>query len=95
MIRKIITIFYMEFSKNFSYDGERHDFWEMVYIDKGEMICTADKNRFVLKSGEMTFHKPNEYHNLRADGVIAPNLVVISFRCTSQAMNFFKERINK
>jgi hypothetical protein len=31
----------------------------MVYIDKGEMICQADKKRFVIKSGEMTFHKPN------------------------------------
>ena len=57
-VSKIITIFYMEISKNFKYDGEQHDFWEMVYIDKGEMICTADKNRFILKSGEMTFHRP-------------------------------------
>ena len=61
-IEKIITIFYMEFPKNFYYEGERHDFWEMVYIDKGKMVCTADQNRFILKSGEMTFHKPNEFH---------------------------------
>ena len=44
-VEKLITFFYMEFSKAFSYSGEKHDFWEMVYIDKGEMICTADKNR--------------------------------------------------
>ena len=37
-IETIITIFYMELSKNFYYEGEKHDFWEMVYIDKGEMI---------------------------------------------------------
>ena len=42
-VEKLITIFYMECSKDFCYDGERHDFWEIVYIDKGEMICTADK----------------------------------------------------
>jgi quercetin dioxygenase-like cupin family protein len=62
----------MELSKNFCYEGERHDFWEMVYIDKGEMICTADKNRFVLKSGEMTFHKPNEFHNLSGNNSTPP-----------------------
>lgn len=49
-IETVITLFYMEFKKEFSYDGERHNFWEMVYIDKGEMICTAGNNRFITKN---------------------------------------------
>ena len=92
-VEKIITLFYMEFSKNFCYDGERHDFWEMVYIDKGEMICTADKNRFILKSGEMTFHKPNEFHNLSGDQNTAPNVSIITFECKSRAMKYFEGKI--
>lgn len=94
-VEKIITIFYMELSKSFAYDGERHDFWEMVYIDKGEMICTADKNRFVLKSGEMTFHKPNEFHNLSGDNSVAPNVSIITFQCKSRAMRYFEGKIFK
>ena len=94
-VEKLITIFYMEFSKNFSYEGERHDFWEMVYIDKGEMVCTADKNRFVLKSGEMTFHKPNEYHNLCGNKSVAPNVSIITFECKSRAMKHFEGKIFK
>lgn len=94
-VEAIITLFYMEFSKNFAYDGERHDFWEMVYIDKGEMICTADKNRFVLKSGEMTFHKPNEFHNLSGDNSVSPNVSIITFECRSRAMKYFDGKIFK
>lgn len=92
-IDKIITLFYMELSKNFYYDGEQHDFWEMVYIDKGEMVCTADKNRFILKSGEMTFHKPNEFHNLSGNNTVAPNVSIISFECKSRAMKYFEGKI--
>ena len=92
-VEKIITIFYMEFSKNFSYEGESHDFWEMVYIDKGEMLCTADKNEFVLKSGEMTFHKPNEFHNLSGDHRTAPNVSILTFECHSRAMKDFEGKI--
>jgi AraC-like DNA-binding protein/quercetin dioxygenase-like cupin family protein len=92
-VEKIITIFYMEFSKNFSYEGESHDFWEMVYIDKGEMVCTADKNKFILKSGEMTFHKPNEFHNLSGDHRTAPNVSILTFECRSRAMNDFEGKI--
>ena len=92
-VEKIITIFYMELSKNFYYDGEKHDFWEMVYIDKGEMICTADEKRFILKSGEMTFHKPNEFHNLSGDSNIAPNVSILTFECKSRAMKHFEGKI--
>ncbi len=92
-IEKIIAMFYMELPKNFSYEGERHDFWEMVYIDKGEMICTADTNRFVLKSGEMTFHRPNEYHNLSGDNSVASNISILTFQCRSKAMKEFDGKI--
>ena len=94
-VEAIITLFYMEFSKNFAYEGERHDFWEMVYNDKGEMICTADKNRFVLKSGEMTFHKPNEFHNLSGNNSVSPNVSIITFECRSRAMKAFEGKIFK
>ena len=92
-IRKIITIFYMELSKDFRNPGEQHNFWEMVYIDKGEMLCTADKHQFTLKSGEVTFHKPNEFHNLSGDGRTAPNVSILTFECDSAAMKHFEGKI--
>jgi AraC-like DNA-binding protein len=94
-VEAIITLFYMEFSKNFHYDGESHDFWEMVYIDKGEMICQADRKRFLLKSGEMAFHKPGEFHNLSGNGVAVPNVSIITFDCHSRAMKCFEGKIFK
>ena len=92
-VSKLITVFYMELSKDFHYEGEKHDFWEMVYIDKGEMLCTADKNQFTLKSGEVTFHKPNEYHNLSGDSKNAPNVSILTFECDSPAMEHFEGKI--
>ncbi len=94
-VDKLVTLFYMEMSKDFSYEGERHDFWEMVYIDKGEMFCTAEKNKFTLKSGELTFHKPNEFHNLSGNGSVAPNVSIMTFECESLEMSFFEGKIFK
>ncbi len=94
-VEKIITLFYMEMPKDFSYEGERHDFWEMVYIDKGEMVCTNDKNKFILKSGEMTFHRPNEFHNLSGNNSVSPNVSIITFECKSRAMKYFEGKIFK
>lgn len=92
-ISKIVTIHYYEFDKNFSYDGESHNFWEMVYIDSGNVHIKANNKDFYLKQGEVIFHKPNEFHTLSTDNEAAANVFVISFVCSSEAMQFFKNKI--
>ncbi len=92
VISKIVTIHYFEFHKNFQGPTESHDFWELVYAEKGDLICRADDREVVLREGEMLFHKPCEVHSLRADGKRAPNVFVISFECKSQAIHFFENR---
>ena len=92
IVNKIVTIHYFEFDKRFCAPTESHDFWELVYADKGDIVCTADGKERVLLEGEMLFHKPNEPHSLRANGVSAPNVFIISFECKSEAVRFFEER---
>ena len=91
-IEKIITIFYMELSKNFAYDGERHDFWEMVYVDSGEVGIIADDKEFTLKQGEAFFHRPNELHTIYTNNSFG-NTAIISFESPSRMINYFAEKI--
>ncbi len=92
-IKSIVTILYYELSKDFYYAGESHDFWEMVYVDKGEIVAEADGVRHIVAQGQAIFHKPNEFHRLAANGSIAPNVFIISFVCKSRLMRFFNEKI--
>jgi len=89
-INKIVTIHYYELDKNFSFEGERHNFWEMIYVDAGVVEVKAGSKQLELKQGEIGFHKPNEFHTLKANGKTAANVFVISFVCSSVSMNFFK-----
>ena len=92
-VKRIVTVHYFEFASNYVFEGERHDFWEFLYVDKGVAEVMADARGYKLKQGEMIFHKPGEFHNVWANGKIAPNLVVVSFECRSPAMGFFENRI--
>lgn len=92
-VKSVYTLFYMEISKDFSYGGESHDFWEMVYIDKGEMLCTAGRKRFVLKSGELTFHRPGEYHNLSGNERVNSNVSILTFDSEALDDSFYEGRI--
>lgn len=92
-IDQLYTVHYFEYSKDYSFVGEKHNFWEFVYVDKGEIIATADNKDYLLDHGKVIFHKPNEWHTLRANGSIAPNIVIATFGCSSPAMKFFENKI--
>lgn len=94
-IDKLYSIHYFEYMNDFSFPGESHNFWELLYIDKGEINITAGKTSHILKKGEIIFHAPNEFHNVEANGVIAPNLIVVSFSCSNDSIHFFKNKILK
>lgn len=80
-VEKIYSIHYFEYDCTFTFSGEKHDFWEFICVDKGEVNITAGEEQFVLKTGDIFFHEPNEFHSVQANGTSAPNLVVISFDC--------------
>lgn len=94
-IKRIYSIHYFEYMSNFSFAGESHDFWEFICVDKGKVGVTAGKTFHTLKQGEILFHPPNEFHNVKATGDIAPNLVVISFSCDSEDILFAQKRLFK
>ncbi len=94
-IGKVYSIHYFEYMSDFTFGGEMHNFWEFICVDKGEVGITADKTFTILKTGDIAFHQPNEFHSVQATGGIAPNLVVISFDCHDPAVNFFRKRILK
>lgn len=94
-VKKIVTVHYFEYSKDYVFDGESHDFWEILYVDKGSVNVTAHDRKLTVNAGEMVFHKPNEFHNVLANGKVAPNLIVISFVCNSDTMKHFNNRVVK
>ena len=93
IIKNIYSIHYFEYSKEFVFEGERHDFWEFVFVDSGLIEVTAENQNYILEKGDIIFHQPGEFHALRANGKIAPNLIVVSFECNASAMNLFRKVI--
>ena len=94
-IGKLFTVHYFEYSSDFNYIGESHDFWEFLYVDKGKVLASADGREFELSQGEIVFHKPNEWHTIKGNLTVAANSVVVSFECRSPAMKFFENKVLK
>lgn len=93
VINKLYTVHYFEYPKNFKFTGESHNFWELVYADKGDITVFSGEKSLCLKQGNIIFHKPNEWHNIHSDNHHATNVVIVSFECLSPAMDFFENKV--
>ena len=75
----LISIHYFEYTADFTWGGESHDFWELIYCDKGSLQITAENREITLKCGHFYIHPPNEFHNIRPGDGRTANSVVLSF----------------
>ena len=89
-VSKIVTVHYYEFDKNFVFNGESHNFWEIVYIDKGQVQVRRNEESLILSQGEIVFHRPNEFHSIKALNS-SPNFFVVSFVCSSPLMVYLEK----
>ena len=94
-ISSIITINCYELAPKYFNQGEVHDFWEIVYLDRGELSLRAGDKHMKLKQGEIVFHKPNEFHSIECDGKNSASVFIITFVCHSSAMKYFREKLIK
>ncbi|WP_409345455.1 helix-turn-helix domain-containing protein [Paenibacillus sp. MBLB4367] len=92
VVDNIITFHYYELSGSYFTKGERHDFWEFVYVDKGEVFIKTESRSLTAKQGEIIFYKPNQFHGGSSNEKSPPNLIILTFDCSSEAMKVFENK---
>lgn len=67
-VQEIYTVHYFEYAGSYAFSGESHDFWELLYVDRGSLRVTAGDQVWELTRGQIIFHAPGEFHALSATG---------------------------
>ena len=83
VINAIHAVHYYELPKHFTGKQKQFPAWEMVYVDRGELIVNTGEESFPLTSGELILHPPEEPHSLQGDGNTAANVFTVVFPCRS------------
>ena len=91
-ITRIHSAFIEEKQTDFYFAGESHDFWEMVFVEKGTVGITAGSRVFTCLPGTLIFHKPNEFHRIWNAGKDRIHYTIISFTVQGE---YVKKLYNK
>ncbi len=78
-IDTVISAFDFICPADFSFCGEMHDFWEMVYVVDGTVGISGDERLYTLSRGQALFHKPMEFHRIWSAESAPPRFIIISF----------------
>lgn len=91
-ISGVYTVHYFRYGKNFVFEPESHDFWELVFIDSGNAMIVNDDKRIQLKQGQAYLHQPNVLHTIYTEDDFA-NSAIISFECKSRSLRKLADKI--
>ncbi|MBQ7335414.1 MAG: glucosamine-6-phosphate deaminase [Clostridia bacterium] len=67
------------FEKYYEYSGERHPFYELVYVVDGTVGVTAGDEVYTLGKGQVLLHQPDEFHRHWSEFESAPRVRNLSF----------------
>ena len=79
IIKSINSLFLRDYKEDNFFAGERHDFWEMVYVEKGTLTVSEDEKIYDLSAGQVIFHAPMEFHKFWAKKASPSRFRIISF----------------
>lgn len=93
-VEELYTLYYFHREKDYAFAGESHDFWEIIYADKGGACGINGTQPYTLHKGQVIFHKPNAFHNFRtSDEEDDCDIIVISFNGKLDVLQQFSDQI--
>ena len=72
------------FPKDFDFQGESHDFSEIVYVSSGRVQITENERVYLLGGGDMIIHAPMEFHRIKSDADSSPHVINLSVRVSGE-----------
>lgn len=87
----IANIHYFEFTELYHTVDDYHNFCELLYVDRGSITVHAENYSGILSDNQMIIHRPDEVHSLACSDGIAPNVIIIGFKCLSDELEPFSQ----
>ncbi len=92
-VHSFISFFENSYSQEYSFAGEMHPFWELVYVVEGSIGVTAGERVMELGAHQVIFHKPMEFHRIWSKHGTAPRLIITAFEADGTDMKLLEHSI--
>lgn len=61
-ISEILGYYYSIRNAGYHFKGEKHNYFELTYVDRGTLFTTVEEKRYELKEKELMIYGPGQFH---------------------------------
>lgn len=97
-VEELYTLYDFHHKSGYRFEGESHDFWEIIYVDRGRASGLNGSEPYTLEKGQMIFHYPKVFHNFCTKALMDEkdqdcDIIVISFDGKLELLEQFQDHI--
>ena len=92
-VKEVKSANLFDLAPDFITPADKHNFWEMVYVNNGVIISEAGGKSRELEQGHMVFNRPDSLHSTRCNGKRGAVIFSIIFDCDWEDMSAFDRKI--
>lgn len=78
-VNEILTSYYNVRKGNYIFPGESHDYYEMIYIDHGELETNIEGRRYTLRKYDLMIYYPGQFHSMHTQQDQTCSYLTVSF----------------
>ena len=90
-VKDLTALEYLDFEGKYRNYSELHDFWELCYVECGEIALSLDEKSVKLASGMLFLIPPNRKHLYTAVSKVENRAFVACFESSSQSLKSLAE----
>lgn len=61
-IREILGYYYNVRNSGYNFKGEKHDYYELTFVDRGSLQTTVEDQQFTIHEKELMIYGPGQFH---------------------------------
>ncbi|QRG86639.1 AraC family transcriptional regulator [Bulleidia sp. zg-1006] len=105
-IQELLAYYYVVKRPHYQFKGEIHPYYELTFVDQGELETTVEDETFTLKANDCLFYGPGQFHNQKvtsenpcsyltaifeADGLCHDKLVRKIYHCNREEIQLIQQ----
>lgn len=61
-VKEILAYYYQIRNNSYVFQGEKHNYWELTFIDNGELLTNVDGENYQLHEMDLILYAPGQFH---------------------------------
>lgn len=108
-IGELLAYYYVVKSPHYQFKGEIHPYYELTFVDQGELETEVEGKTYSLKANDCLFYGPGQFHTqevtsdnpcsyltciFEAKGLVKDKLINKSFHCNREEVHLIQQFVN-